>query len=251
MPGVVAPPNPALLGIPTQPVEPVIPVRPERTPKMPPPETPQCTLYIRNLLERRNLKIVERELNTIFSRFGKVLEIKVLKGIRMKGQAFVVFEDQESADKAKNQMQGFPLHDKKMDIQYSRWMSDVAAKKAGILETHVPERRKDKLVRIEEYKKKQAELEASGLRPPAKGTDEYTPPNSLLLVQNFPQDIITDDLAKLFMQYPGYKEIRLIQLKGVAFVQFENEQQSEIAKKALHGYRISADHEIKVTFAKK
>lgn len=37
----------------------------------------------------------------------------------------------------------------------------------------------------------------------------------------------------------------------IAFVEYENERFSSVAKKTLHGYRINAELEIKVSFAKK
>ena len=37
----------------------------------------------------------------------------------------------------------------------------------------------------------------------------------------------------------------------IAFVEYDNESHSAVAKKALHGYRMTPEREIKVTFAKK
>jgi hypothetical protein len=37
----------------------------------------------------------------------------------------------------------------------------------------------------------------------------------------------------------------------IAFVEYENENLSVVAKKTLHGFRITEDQEIKVSFAKK
>lgn len=38
----------------------------------------------------------------------------------MRGQAFIVFEDIDSAKKAVASMQGFPFHDKKMRIAFAK-----------------------------------------------------------------------------------------------------------------------------------
>jgi U2 small nuclear ribonucleoprotein B'' len=43
-------------------------------------------------------------LYVIFSRFGKVLEVKAKRNIRMRGQAFVTFEKTEDALKAQNEL---------------------------------------------------------------------------------------------------------------------------------------------------
>ena len=53
----------------------------------------------------------------------------------MRGQAFIVFDDVESAKKAVSSMQGFPFHSKKMRIQYAKGDSDIISKRNG---TYVP-----------------------------------------------------------------------------------------------------------------
>lgn len=53
----------------------------------------------------------------------------------MRGQAFVVFEDLNSATAALRAMQGFPLYQKPMRIQFAKLDSDVIAKRKG---TFVP-----------------------------------------------------------------------------------------------------------------
>ena len=43
-----------------------------RKPLRPPPETPQATLYIRNLNEKVKIATLKQGLETVFSSFGKV-----------------------------------------------------------------------------------------------------------------------------------------------------------------------------------
>ena len=52
----------------------------------------------------------------IFSQFGQILDIVALKTIKMRGQAFVIFNDVNSATNALRSMQGFPFYDKPMVI---------------------------------------------------------------------------------------------------------------------------------------
>lgn len=47
-------------------------------------------------------------LQGIFGSYGKLLEIRACKNVRMRGQAHVVFEKRECADKALK-VHGFPL----------------------------------------------------------------------------------------------------------------------------------------------
>jgi hypothetical protein len=53
------------------------------------------------------------------------------------------------------------------------------------------------------------------------------------------------------IRFPGFKEVRLVPGKSdIAFVEYDTDLESAVAKQSLHGYRLG-DKEMKVTFAKK
>jgi len=55
-----------------------------------------------------------------------------------------------------------------------------------------------------------------------------------------------------FFRFPGFKEVRLVPNRhDIAFVEFENEHQSNTAKLSLNGFKITPTHAMKITFAKK
>ena len=85
-----------------------------RKPKRPPPTQKQATLYVRNLNERVKPKAMKLALETIFSQFGKVVDVKVKRHIKHRGQAFVSFESVAVAEKALLKSQRFPLFEKPM-----------------------------------------------------------------------------------------------------------------------------------------
>ncbi|KAJ3059266.1 U2 small nuclear ribonucleoprotein B'' [Quaeritorhiza haematococci] len=59
-------------------------------------------------------------------------------------------------------------------------------------------------------------------------------------------------LSYLFQQYPGFKEIRLVPGKSdIAFVEYENEQQSVVAKDILNGFKLTPTRAMVVEFAKR
>lgn len=66
------------------------------------------------------LKILElkKSLYAIFSQFGDVLEVMAKKTLKMRGQAFIVFRDIDSATNAMNAMQSFPFYEKPMVKKY-------------------------------------------------------------------------------------------------------------------------------------
>ncbi|KAJ6343677.1 hypothetical protein OIU76_005425, partial [Salix suchowensis] len=72
------------------------------------------TIYINNLNEKIKIDELKTSLHAVFSQFGKILEILAFKTLKHKGQAWVVFEDVQSASKAMRQMQNFPFYDKPM-----------------------------------------------------------------------------------------------------------------------------------------
>jgi RNA recognition motif-containing protein len=57
---------------------------------------------------------MKKSLYAVFSQFGKILDIVNLKTLKLRGQAWVVFDDITAATNALRQMQGFPFYDKPM-----------------------------------------------------------------------------------------------------------------------------------------
>src|SRR5271170_7949717 len=90
---------------------------------------PNKTLYVRNLDESIKLPILKQDLQTIFSQFGTVINVIAHKNIRMRGQAFIVFEDQLAAERARGGVQEFPFHGKNMEVHYAKTPSDDIVKR--------------------------------------------------------------------------------------------------------------------------
>lgn len=188
----------------------------------------------------------------------------------MRGQAFVIFKEINSATNALRSMQSFPFYDKPMvgsagkkkagfnfcflwqQIAYAKKDSDAISKIKG---TYVE---RPKLPRSDEPKKKKKEKKASytGNTVNAAGIPHSAlaeqPPNNILFLTNLPPETNETMLQVLFVQFPGFKEVRLVPGRyDIAFVEFENEYQSGTAKDALQGFKISPTHAMKITFAKK
>ncbi|KAG7270287.1 hypothetical protein CRUP_037511 [Coryphaenoides rupestris] len=88
----------------------------------------------------------------------------------MKGQAFVIFKEINSASNALRSMQGFPFYDKPMRIQYSKLDSDIIAKMKG---TYVERDRKKE-------KRKVKGAEGTGAKKGVPGAAVPMGPGSLL-----------------------------------------------------------------------
>lgn len=77
-------------------------------------------------------------------------------------------------------------------------------------------------------------------------------PNNILFIQNLPHETTSMMLQVLFRQYPGFKEVRMVEAKpGIAFVEFGDDMQSSIAMQALQGFKITPQNPMSITYAKK
>lgn len=247
-------------------------------PKMITDIRPNHTIYINNLNEKIKKEDLKKSLYAIFSQFGQILDIVHLRNIRMRGQAFVIFKEINSATNALRSMQGFPFYDKPMRIQYAKTDSDAIAKMKGTFQEK-PKRVK-RVVGVDDpneqkkAKKKAAKEQArlmnqqaahvqaapqpaqfSSQPQPAPGLVANVPeqpPNQILFLTNLPDETNEIMLSMLFNQFPGFKEVRLVPNRhDIAFVEFENEHQAAAAKVALQGFRITPTHAMKISFAKK
>jgi RNA recognition motif-containing protein len=86
---------------------------------------------VRNLEERVKPDVLKQTLQTIFSEYGNIIDIVAKTNLKAKGQAFVVFEDPESAQKAIDEVQGFEIFDKPMQLALARTRSDATVARTG------------------------------------------------------------------------------------------------------------------------
>ena len=92
---------------------------------------PSQTIYVNNLNDKIKKYELIKSIHAIFSQFGKILDIVASKNFKMRGQAFIVFEDVSSSTTALQSMQGFPFYDKPMRIAFAKSKSDAIAKIDG------------------------------------------------------------------------------------------------------------------------
>lgn len=233
--------------------------------------SPNNTIYINNLNEKVKIDQLKQSLHAVFKQFGAILEILAFKTLKHKGQAWLVFKDVASATAAVEKMQGFPFYDKPMRIQYAKTKSDIIAKADG---TFVPRERRKR--HEEKGKKRKDQHDANqagmGLNPAYAGAYGATPPlsqipypggaksvipeapappNNILFVQNVPHDTTPMALQMFFSQFPGFKEVRMVEAKpGIAFVEYGDEMQATVAMQSLQSLKIG-QQQLLITYAKK
>lgn len=237
---------------------------------------PNQTIYINNLNEKIKKDELKKSLYAIFSQFGQILDIVAMTTLKRRGQAFVIFKEIGSASNALRTMQGFPFYDKPMRIAYAKTDSDIVAKLKGTYKERpkkikppkpAPGVDEKKYVKptwlakmyitkftyffyyfsCRDKKKKPTSAENSNTN-----TQTEQPPNQILFLTNLPEETNEMMLSMLFNQFPGFKEVRLVPNRhDIAFVEFTTELQSNAAKEALQGFKITPTHAMKITFAKK
>lgn len=102
---------------------------------------------MKNLEESIKIPQLKEALTEIFSEYGNVIDLVAKKNLKAKGQAFIVFEDTESAERAIQEVQGFELFDKPMSLDFAKTKSDVTVKREGTsedFETHKRRRKAEK-----------------------------------------------------------------------------------------------------------
>ncbi|KAF7818193.1 U1 small nuclear ribonucleoprotein A [Senna tora] len=234
---------------------------------------PNKTIYINNLNEKIKLDELKKSLHAVFSQFGKILEVLAFKTLKHKGQAWVVFDEVSSATNALRQMQGFPFYDKPMRIQYAKTKSDIIAKADGTFVAREKRKRHDDKAGKKRKDQHDANQAGMGVNPAYAGAYGATaplfqmpypggpksmapeapaPPNNILFIQNLPTETTPMMLQMLFLQYPGFKEVRMVETKpGIAFVEYGDEMQSTVAMQALQGFKITPQNPMLITYAKK
>jgi U2 small nuclear ribonucleoprotein B'' len=219
---------------------------------------PSKTIYCQNLYEKiRSVDQMKKCLYAIFSQFGKILDVVVMRSIRLRGQAWVVFEEIGSATSALRAMQGFPFFEKPMRLSYAKSKSDATAKVDGTLKEHLKERRKEynaaaRELHLERAKAKKTGVSvAGGVPQAAQASGEQPPANKILFVQNLPEASTAQMLSMLFQQFPGYVEVRLVDGRpGIAFVEYGNDMQASVALQGLQAFKITPQNSMAITYAK-
>ena len=207
---------------------------------------PKHTLYINNLNDTIKIDTMKQALHAGFSQFGPIVDIVMRKSYRLRGQAFIIFRDIESAAKALRTMQGFIFYDKPMRLYYAKTEADTITKQRG---TFVQRPAKPKL-EIKKKEKSHTNGNTDHARMLQDEADQEM--NKILFITNLPEETNEAMFTLLFNQFPGFKEVRLIPGRSdIAFVEFENEYLAATAKEALNGFSLSPTHKMRITFAKK
>ena len=178
-----------------------------------------------------------------------------MSSLRRRGQAWVIFESIAQSQAAMDDQQSQLLFGKKMRISFSRNMSDIARVRKGLGP------RLKELHQQRSSSAKQSNTETSGSTdtffktlttvPKANNPNAYNPPNRTLFVENLSEAATNEDMIQLFSSYPGFVDARVIQGRGVGFIEFEDDHKSQVALSRLQGFELEKDRVLMISNAKK
>mmetsp|Transcript_348 Transcript_348/g.1172 ORF Transcript_348/g.1172 Transcript_348/m.1172 type:complete len:241 (-) Transcript_348:233-955(-) len=222
---------------------------------------PNSTIYVRNLNEKIKKDELRKILYESFSAYGRVLDIVALKTMKMRGQAFVAYEDVASAANAMRHTQGMMFYDKPLVVQFAKNKCQRVARSLGETPINAGEKRKredDNTAADADNKAPSKQLTQNKVSEgdtAKQGTelvaDKDAAPNKILFVQNISEDVDKDTVTELFDAFSGFIEVRIpAGRKGIAFAEFEDENSSEIALEGLQNYKLNGMRLV-ISFAKK
>ncbi|KAJ2845426.1 hypothetical protein GGI22_006561 [Coemansia erecta] len=116
---------------------------------------PSQTLYVRNLNDKIQKDVLKRALYEACVGYGRILDVVALKTVKMRGQAFIVFDDISTATVALRQLNGRTVFGRAMAVEYALSKSDVVAQEDGTFKygeerTHVSAKERKRLLGISE-----------------------------------------------------------------------------------------------------
>ena len=225
------------------------------------------SVYAKNLEERVKVDQLKEALTEVFSEYGNIIDLVAKTNLKAKGQAFIVFDDPADAARAIEEVNGFELFDKPMQLDFARTRSDATVQKEegedGLdkwKRSRLAEKERKQALEAQQQKLKRpagaapvdaglaarpvksqkgAGLKASSANAAAVIPDEYLPPNKILFLRDLPENYDAEGLSRIFSRFEGFREVRMVPgRKGIAFVEYEAEAGAISAKEATAGMQL-------------
>jgi RNA recognition motif-containing protein len=179
------------------------------------------TVYVNNLNDKVSLVKLKHELKLMFAKYGDIVLITAHKNLKMKGQAFITYNDIQAAENAVKSEANTVLFGKPLRITFARSNSDafhtLIAKDDSVVEAR-------KQAKAEKNSRKRKAEPTTSKAKRAKTVDwSKLPPNKILLLQNLSSSIGPNDVEPIFESFGGFVNIRLLKIRNLAFIEFDSE----------------------------
>ncbi|KAI5960965.1 uncharacterized protein KGF55_004232 [Candida pseudojiufengensis] len=197
--------------------------------------TPRQTIYINNINEKVSLNKLRSSLQLLLQNYNPK-RILLQKSLKLKGQAFVTFDNVEDASKAVKELNQKPLFDKNINIEFAKSNSDdVYLTDKNEFNARRQVRREHKIQKklneskSKSIKKKTNKKNSTSSKESASAnlkSWQNLPPNHVLLLQNINEtlNINKTTIENYFGDYAGIEIVRYIKPRNLSFIEFENEE---------------------------
>ncbi|TKY88237.1 hypothetical protein EX895_002947 [Sporisorium graminicola] len=228
---------------------------------------PSPTLYIKNIEGKIKKPELRRQLHTLFSTYGRILDVVATRAPSMRGQAFVVFETPATASAAKRALSGFAFYGKPLHIDFStgdksrallrRELGSEAVREMELERSRTTvSRRGDKRalggVEAVDNEEDEAEAEGEGERKRIKlesnadkeeQEEEAAAAGATIHARSIPTSIEASILDTLFASRAGFRSITSSSAKEddgtwAATIKFDSHPNAEAAHAALNGVQL-------------
>lgn len=133
-------------------------------------------------------------------------------------------------------------------MSYAQHKSDIIAKRDGVyIERPSSYSTEKRLEFFNRLKLKNSIKHRSDL-----GTTNGTfGSNNILFLERLEGSVSEAFLGNIFGLYPGFKEVRLVSEKGVAFIEYYDNEEAAKALIGLNGFKVSPTCQLFITYAKR
>ena len=201
---------------------------------------PSPTLYVKNLASSIKKPELRQQLYTLFSSYGRVLDVVATRAPGMRGQAFIVFESVSLSSAAKRALDGFVFYGNAIKIDYSRGEKSKALLKSEVGQQAVL----------------QAQLETSKTTSNKRSNQDHDHESkrikldsTVISAQNIPQSIDQSILETLFASKTGFIKLEPTHHDSTwsASIHFDTPHNAHTAKTALHGVQLDPTYTLTLT----
>jgi len=104
-------------------------------------------VYASNLEERIKITDLVESLRELFAEYGNIVDVIAKKSLKRRGQAFIIYDNVESAQSAIDEINGFEIFGKAVKLDFAKTRSDATVQREGTaeeLESHKRHRMAEK-----------------------------------------------------------------------------------------------------------
>lgn len=187
-------------------------------------------------------------LRVIFSRYGPILDIVARSTYKLRGQAWIAFENVADASRAMQELDGFPFMKKPIRIMRATSKSDAVARVDGTYrEENAESRRQHRREAWARHQEEKGKQEKGFLAKQKQKKSSRAVGKCIILVENIPKEANEGMLLLVFQRFPGLKEVRMMNGVSNAHVEYDNDEGAAAAVAGLQGFKLATDKPMKLT----